>query len=150
MIQKQFITYNLKSKGNNPYPFLLIESSLSPIESMAMFRYLMYKKKLYNMETKRLPKIASNSSENPHLWFKRGWHKDAQYWLDGSKIKDEVILQNLDNIKIIITSKFKEKLLGNKELEGKTKLWYYKEMINLILKNKIKKIFLSWLMLRWK
>ena len=50
MIQKQFITYNLKIKRNTPYPILLIESGLSPIESMAMFRYLMYKKKLDNLE----------------------------------------------------------------------------------------------------
>jgi hypothetical protein len=33
-IQKNFITYNLKIKGNTPYPILLIEVSLSPIESM--------------------------------------------------------------------------------------------------------------------
>ena len=35
-IQKHFITYNLKIKSNTPYPILLIEVSLSPIESMAM------------------------------------------------------------------------------------------------------------------
>jgi hypothetical protein len=46
----KFITYNLKIKGNTPYPILLIETSLSPIESMAMTRYLMYKNKLNNME----------------------------------------------------------------------------------------------------
>ena len=50
MIQKKFITYNLKIKGNTPYPILLIGSGLSPIESTTMFRYLMYKKKLENME----------------------------------------------------------------------------------------------------
>ena len=82
MIQNQFRTYNLKIKGNIPYPILLIEASLSPIEIMAMFRYLMYKKKIYNMDPKRLPKIASNSSQNPHLCFKCVWHKDAQSWLD--------------------------------------------------------------------
>jgi hypothetical protein len=42
-----------------PYPILLLERSLSPIESMTMTRYLMYKNKLKNMEDKRLPKISS-------------------------------------------------------------------------------------------
>jgi len=65
-IQKNFITYNLKIKRNTPYPILLVETSLSPIESMAMTRYLMYKNKLNNMEDKRLPKIASKSSHNHH------------------------------------------------------------------------------------
>jgi hypothetical protein len=32
-IQKNFITYNLKIKGNTPYPILLLETSFSPIES---------------------------------------------------------------------------------------------------------------------
>jgi len=51
MIQNKFITYNLKIKGNNLYCILLIEVGLSPIESMTMFRYVMYKKKHYNMES---------------------------------------------------------------------------------------------------
>ena len=50
MNQKQFLTYNLKIKGNTPYPILLIEFGLSPIESTTMFRYLMYNKKLEKME----------------------------------------------------------------------------------------------------
>jgi len=75
MTQKQFITYNLKIKVNIPYPILMIEASISPIKIMAMFRYLMYKKNLYSMELKRLPKIASNFSQNPHLCLKRGWYK---------------------------------------------------------------------------
>jgi hypothetical protein len=128
-IQKNFITYNLKIKGNTPYPILLIEASLSPIESMTMTRYLMYKNKINNMEDKRLPKIASNSSQN-HLWLKWGWHKDAKSWLNHWGIKEEVTLQNNDNIKNIITSKFKEKLWCDKELEDKRKLRYYKEVIN--------------------
>jgi hypothetical protein len=45
-------------KGNTPYLILLLETSLPPIESMAMTRYLMYKNNL-NMEDKMLPKIAS-------------------------------------------------------------------------------------------
>jgi hypothetical protein len=80
-IQKNFITYNLKIKGNTPYPILLLETSLSPIESMAMTRYPMYKNKLKNMEDKRLPKIGSKSSHNHHR-LKQGWHKDAQSWLN--------------------------------------------------------------------
>jgi hypothetical protein len=79
-IQKNFITYNLKIKGNTPYLILLLEARLSPIESTTMTRYLLYKNKLNNMEDKRLPKIASNSSQN-HLRLKQGWHKDAQSWL---------------------------------------------------------------------
>jgi hypothetical protein len=61
-IQKNFVTYNLKIKGNTPCPILLLEASLTPIESMAMTRYLIYKNKLNNMEDKRLPKIASKSN----------------------------------------------------------------------------------------
>jgi hypothetical protein len=63
-----------KIKGNTPYPILLIEASLSPIESIVMIRYLTYKNKINNMDDKRLPKIASNSSQN-HQQLKRGWHK---------------------------------------------------------------------------
>ena len=75
-MQNNFITYNLKIKGNMPYPILLLETSLSPIESMAMTRYLMYNNKLNNMEDKKLPKIASKLSHNHHR-LKRGSHKDA-------------------------------------------------------------------------
>ena len=92
MIQKQFITYNLNIKGNAPYPILLIKVGLSPIESTTMFRYLMYKKNLYNMDSKRLPKIASNFSQNHHLRLKREWHKDAQYWLNHWGFKEELIM----------------------------------------------------------
>jgi hypothetical protein len=65
-IKKNFITYNIIIKGNTPYPILVLETSLFPIEIMAMTRYLMYKNKLNNMEHKRLPKIASKSSRNHH------------------------------------------------------------------------------------
>ena len=74
MIQNKLITYNLKIKGNTPYLILLID----PIESMTMFRYLMYKKMLDNMDSKRLPNISSNCSQNPHLRLKGVWHKDGQ------------------------------------------------------------------------
>jgi hypothetical protein len=128
-IQKNFIIYNLKIKGNTPYPILLVETSLSPIESMAMTRYLMYKNKLNNMEDKRLPKIASKSSHNHHR-LKRGWHKDTQSWLNYWGIMEETILQNKDTIKKNVKSKFKEKMWCDKELEGKRKLRYYKDVIN--------------------
>ena len=62
-IQKQFITYNLKIKSNTPYLILLIEVGISPIESMAMTRYLMSKHKINNMENQRLPKVTLNSSQ---------------------------------------------------------------------------------------
>ena len=58
-IQKNFIAYNFKIKGNTPYHILLLEKILCPIESMAMNRYLMYMNKLNNMEDERLPKISS-------------------------------------------------------------------------------------------
>jgi hypothetical protein len=128
-IQKNFITYNLKIKGNTPYPILLLETSLSPIESMAMTRYLMYKNKLNNMEDKRLPKIASKSSHNHHR-LKQGWHKDARSWLNYWGIMEDTILQNKDTIKKIVKSKFKEKMWCDKELEEKRKLRYYKDVIN--------------------
>ena len=63
-IQKRYITYNLKIKINTPYPILLIEVGLFPIESMAMTRYMMYNHKINNMGNKRLPKIALNSNKN--------------------------------------------------------------------------------------
>ena len=80
-IQKNFITYNLKIKGNTPYPILLLEEIVCPIESMTMTRYLMYKNNLNNMEDKRLPIIASKSSHNHHQ-LRRGWHKDTRSWIN--------------------------------------------------------------------
>ena len=40
------------------------------------------------------------------------------------------ILQNIDNVKNIITSKFKEKMWCEENLAAKRKLRYYKEVIN--------------------
>jgi hypothetical protein len=54
-IQNNFTTYNLKIKINTPYSILLIEASLSPIESSAMIRYLTYKNKINTMDDKKLP-----------------------------------------------------------------------------------------------
>jgi hypothetical protein len=59
-IQKNFITYNLKIKGNTPYLILLVETILSPIESMAMTRYLMYKNKLKTWKTRGYLKLLPN------------------------------------------------------------------------------------------
>ena len=66
--------YNLQPQDQRKYSlsYPLDRSWPAPFESMPMFRYLMYKKKLYNMESKRLPKITSNSSQNSHLCLKRG------------------------------------------------------------------------------
>ena len=102
MIQKKFITYNLKIKVSTPYPILLFKFGLSPIESAAMFTYLTYKKKLDNMETKRLPKIASKCSQNPHLHLKRRWHKDAQSWFKHWRIKEELNMETKIISKILL------------------------------------------------
>jgi hypothetical protein len=65
-IQNKFITYNLKIKANAPYPILLLETNLAPIENMVVTRYLMYKNKLKNIEDTRIRKIASESSHKHH------------------------------------------------------------------------------------
>lgn len=74
-------------------------------------------------------------SQNPHLQRKQGWHKDAQSWANHWGIKKDIILQNKDNIKKIIISKFKENLWDDKELERRRKIRYYMEVINFNLKN---------------
>jgi hypothetical protein len=56
----------------------------------------------------------------------QGWHKDDKSWLNHWGIKEEVTL---------ITSKFKENVWCNRELEDKRKLRYYKEVINPYLEN---------------
>jgi len=45
-------------------------------------------------------------------------------------------LQNINNIKNIVTSKIKKKLWCEKDLEAKRKLRYYKEVINPTLEDK--------------
>jgi hypothetical protein len=57
-IQKCFITYDIKIKGNTTYNILLIEESLSPIERTTMTRFLMYKNMINIMKDNMLPKIA--------------------------------------------------------------------------------------------
>ena len=100
-IQKRFLTYNLKIKSNTPYPILFIEVGLSPIESMAMTRYMMYKLKRNNMGNERLPKFALNSSQN-QLQLKLVWCKDTMAWLNHWGINENDILQNIDNVKNIM------------------------------------------------
>lgn len=51
-------------------------------------------------------------------------------WLHQWGVDDNATLQNIDNIKNIIASKFKEKMWDEKELEIKRKLRYYKEVIS--------------------
>ena len=64
----------------------------------------------------RLPKLALNSSLN-HVRLKQGWYKDTIAWLNHQEIDG-----NINNIKNIVTSKFKEKLWCEKDLEAKRKL----------------------------
>jgi len=109
-IQKNFITYNLKIKGNTPYPIHLLETSISPIDSMAMTRYLMYKNNLNNMEDKRLPIIASKSSHNHHQ-LRRGWHKDTRSWINYWGIMEDTILQNKDTIRMQSTLIYNIKII---------------------------------------
>ena len=121
--------YNLKFKINTPYPLLLIEVGLSPIENLSMTRLLVYKHKTNNMGDHRLPKLALNSSQN-HLKLKWGWYKDTRAWLTDWEINETVTLQNINNIKNSVTYKFKEKMWCGNDLEAKIKLIYYKEVIN--------------------
>jgi hypothetical protein len=53
------------------------------------------------MDDKRLPKIASNYSQN-HQRLKRGWHKDEKCWLNHWGIQEESIMHNTYNITNII------------------------------------------------
>ena len=128
-IHKRFIMYNLKIKSNTPYPIHLVEVGLSPIERLAMTRLLLYKHKINNMGYHRLPKLAFNSIQN-HLRLKRGWYKDTRALLNLWEINTNAELQNINHIKNIITSKFKEKMWCEKDLEAKINLRYYKEVIN--------------------
>ena len=87
------------------------------------------------MESKSFPKIASKFSQNPQIRLKLWQYKDAQSWLNHWGIKKEISMGSKDSVKEIITSKFKDKLWEDKELEGKRKLRYYKEVINPTLDN---------------
>ena len=72
----------------------------------------------------RLPKLAFNSTHN-HARLKQGWYKDTRAWLNNWEIDENTALQNINNINNIVTSKFKEKLSCEKDLEAKRKLRYY-------------------------
>ena len=58
------------------------------------------------------------------------WCKDTMTWLNHQGIDEYYILHNIDNVKNIITSKFKDKLWCDKNLVVKRKLRYHKEVIN--------------------
>ena len=81
------------------------------------------------MGNERLPKISLNSSQN-QLCLNRCWCKDTRAWLNHWGINEDDILQNIDDVKNIITSKFKEKFWCEENLAVKRKLRYYKEVIN--------------------
>ena len=51
-------------------------------------------------------------------------------WLNNQGIDENDILQNIDNVKNIITSKFKQKLWCEENLALTRKLRYYREVIN--------------------
>ena len=59
------------------------------------------------------------------LGLKQGWCKDTMAWLNYWSINENDILQNIDNVKNIITSKFKEKFWCEENLAVKRKLRYY-------------------------
>ena len=94
-----------------------------------MTRLLLYKRKLNNIGDHRLPKLALNSIQN-HLRLKQGWYKDTRAWLNHWEIHENVAFKNINNIKNIVTSKFKEKMWCEKDLAAKRKLRCYKEVIN--------------------
>ena len=75
------------------------------------------------MGDNRLPKLALNSSQN-HLRLKQGWYKDTRARLDHWEIDKNVALQNINNIKNIVNSKYKDKMWCEKYLEAKIKLRY--------------------------
>ena len=89
----------------------------------------MYKHKINNMGNEIIPKISLNSSQN-QLCLKQCWCKDGISWSNLWGIDENNILQNIDNVKNIITSKFKEKFWCEENLAVKRKLRYQKEFIN--------------------
>ena len=81
------------------------------------------------MGNERLHKSALNSNQS-QLCLKRCWCNDTMAWLNHWGIDESDILHNIDNVKNIITSKFKDKFLCEENLAVKRKLRYYKEVIN--------------------
>ena len=58
------------------------------------------------------------------LGLKQRWWKDTMAWLNHWSINENDIFQNIDNVKNIITSKFKEKFWCEENLALKRKLKY--------------------------
>ena len=69
------------------------------------------------MGNERLPKISLNSSQN-QLRLNRCWYKDTMDWLNHWGIDENDILQNINNVKNITTSKFKDKMLCEEKFSG--------------------------------
>jgi hypothetical protein len=65
-----------------------------------------------------------------------GWHNDVKSSINHWGIKEELILNNTNDIINIVQDKFKENLWCNKELEDKIKLRYSKEEVNPNLEDK--------------
>ena len=74
-----------------------------------MTMLLLYKHTINNMGDHRLPNLALNSRQN-QLRLKRGMYKDTKTQLNHWEIDKTVALQNINNIKNIVTSNFKEKM----------------------------------------
>ena len=72
------------------------------------------------MGDEKIPKIALKSSQN-HLRLKQGWCKDTMAWLNHWGIDENNILHNINNVKSIITSKFKDKFWCEENVRRKTK-----------------------------
>lgn len=77
-IQKNFITYNLNITSNTPYLFVLIQVSLSPIEWMAMVRYLMYKNKINGYGWEEAPEYCFQFCHDQQ---ELKWGLHAKPWL---------------------------------------------------------------------
>ena len=94
----------------------------------------MYKHNINNIGNERLPIIDSNSTQN-QLPLKWSWCKDIISCLKHWGIDENDTFHNIDNAKNICTSKIREKQWCKENLVVKTKLRYYKEVINPNLKN---------------
>jgi len=85
MTLEQFITYNLKIKGNTTFPILLIEASIIPIETMIMIRYLMYNKHLEEALWIDYIFLGQSGWEWVHITYQNINHKDFS-WTSITKI----------------------------------------------------------------
>jgi len=70
-----------------------------------------YNNEIINIKDKRLNIISLNSSQS-HFKLKRKWHKDVVLWPNHWRFQEEATLQNTDNIKSTITTKFKNNPKG--------------------------------------